>query len=480
MSLNNKIFHGVFWTSIQTIIEQSISFFVKLLLARLLFPEDFGLVGMAVVFTSFVSVFNDIGIGAALVQRKKEDLRNEHFHTSFWTGIFWSTILYVFISIIVAPLAARFYSEQILAEIIPILSIGILASPINLVHKAQLTKDLNFKTIALIGNSCNIFSGVVAISLALLGYGVWSLVFNSVASVLVAIPFFFKATGWKPRFIWDKQAFKDIFGFGMYITGSSVFNNFISKVDYLLIGKFVSASSLGAYTFAFTLTDIVRAQIMGVMNKVMYPVYGQKQNNLASIKNFYLKVVRYNSLLVYPIMVIIFLNGMDIVNYYFGDKWAEAIQPMRILSVSVMFHMLVNSNTSLIRGLGKPKLEFQLQLFKSVVLYIPLVSIGIYYHGIVGAASAILINKFLSVIIAQHYLKKLISVNYYDLFKSVKEPLIGTFATITLHYFIIDNFDWNFIVEILSILVIFSTVYWLTVKKELILLYALFTKSLKS
>lgn len=467
MSLDRQITTGIIWSSIQLIIQQSFSFIVKLVLARLLFPDDFGLVGMAVVFTSFVQVFNDLGIGAALIQRKEEDLNSKHFHTSFWTGVIWSIFLYAVIVLAVAPIAADFYDEPLLNKIIPILSIGVLASPINLVHKAQLTKAMNFKKIAIISNSCNIFSGVLSIGLAFWGMGVWALVFNSVASILIAIPLYFKATGWKPKLVWGKQEFKDIFGFGMYTTGTSVFNNLISNIDYLLIGKLMSASALGYYTFAFMLTDILRSQLMGVMNKVMYPVYGQKQNDLKSLKNYYLKVVRYNSLIVYPIMNIILFAGEPIIKVFFGDKWSESIIPLQILAVSVMFHMMVSSNTSLIRGLGKPKLELQLQLFKAIFLYTPLIYIGIHFYGLKGAAFAILVTKALSVIIAHYYLKKLVNISLSDLFKSIKEPLTATLLTVLLCsplYF----FSFNFVFIIFSIVTIFLLVYWTMMKQEII------------
>ena len=408
-----------------------------------------------------------------MIQRKDENLNPKHFHTSFWTGIIWSVLLlYLIIAFIIAPLAANFYDEPLLKQIIPILSIGVLASPINLVHKAQLTKAMDFKKIAIIGNSCNIFSGILAISLAFLGMGVWSLVFNSVASILIAIPFYFKATGWKPKFIWGKQEFKDIFGFGMYTTGTSVFNNLISKIDYLFIGKLMSASALGNYTFAFMLTDIVRSQLMGVMNKVMYPVYGQKQDDKRSLKTYYLKVVRYNSLIVYPIMNILLFAGEPIIKIFFGDKWSNAITPLQILSVSVMFHMMVNSNTALIRGLGKPKLELQLQLFKALVLYTPLIYLGIYFYGLIGAAMAILINKMLSVIIAQYYLKKLVNVTVSDLFKSIKEPLIATFLSITICS-ALNFMNAHFIISILIIILIFMLTYWFLMKNEILNSYQL-------
>ena len=472
MSLNKQITSGIFWTSIQILIQQSFSFIVKLVLARLLFPDDFGLIGMAVVFTSFVQVFNDLGIGAALIQREEKDLNPTHYHTSFWTGIAWSIILYLIIVFIIAPVAADFYDEPLLKNIIPILSIGVLAGPINLVHKAQLTKAMNFKKIALISNSTNIFSGVLSISLALYGMGVWSLVFNSVASIIIAVPFYFKATGWRPKLVWGKQEFKDIFGFGMYTTGTSVFNNLISKIDYLFIGKLMSASALGSYTFAFMLTDILRSQLMSVMNNVMYPVYGQKQNDKISLKKYYLKVVRYNSLIIYPIMNILLFIGEPIIILFFGNKWSDAILPMQILSVSVMFHMMVSSNTALIRGLGKPKLELQLQLFKALVLYTPLIYLGIYYYGLKGAAFAILITKALSVIIAQYYLKKLVDVSNKDLYYSIREPLLATLLTV-LFCTLLIYFNMHFIFIFLSIVTIFLLVYYIMMKQEIFSIYQL-------
>jgi teichuronic acid exporter len=176
VSLRNKILTGVIWNSIQLLVNRSFSFLIKLVLAKILFPEQFGLVGMAAVFTSFIQVFNDLGFGAALVQRKDEELRDEHYHTSFWTGVIWSVILYFLIALFIAPLAAKFYNEPIMQEIIPVLSLGVLASPINLVHKAQLTKSLNFKKITYISNFSNIFFRGIIIMSCFVRF--WCLVFG--------------------------------------------------------------------------------------------------------------------------------------------------------------------------------------------------------------------------------------------------------------------------------------------------------------
>ncbi len=466
-SLREKIVSGVLWNTVQMVINRSFSFVIKLVLARLLFPEQFGLVGMAAVFTSFVQVFNDLGIGAALVQRKDENLREAHFHTSFWAGVFWSIGLYLIIAFGVAPLAAIFYKEPMLRSIIPVLSIGVLSSPVNLVHNAQLTKAMDFKKLAFINNTSSIFSGILSLILAYLGAGVWSLVFNSVATILIAMPLYFKATGWVPKLIWEKQAFLDIFGFGIYTTGTNFFNNLINKLDYLLIGKLVSASALGAYTLAFVLTDIFRKELMNVMNQVMYPVYGKIQDDKKSIKNYYVNIVKYNSLVIYPIMMVFIILGGPIILNFFGDKWVDSIIPLKLLAGSVLFHMMINSNTSLIRGMGKARLEMKIQFWKAVLLYAPLLTAGIYFYGINGAAAAFLIIKFLSVFIVQIYMKRLIDYTFLDLINATKVPFVAALVSSGAVLLLQSALNIHFIVAAVLLVGIYALMVYLIMGKEL-------------
>ncbi|MBX0333240.1 lipopolysaccharide biosynthesis protein [Pontibacter sp. HSC-14F20] len=470
-TLKGKVVTGIFWNSVQLIVNRSFSFIIKLILAKILFPEQFGLVGMAAVFTSFIQVFNDLGFGAALVQRREENLREEHFHTSFWTGIVWSIAIYIIIALIVAPLAAEFYEEPIMKQIIPVLSLGVLASPINLVHRAQLTKKLDFKKLTYISNFSSIFSGALSLILALSGFGVWALVFNSVATFIVAMPLYFKATGWLPKAIWEKKAFEEIFGFGLFTTATSIFNNIISKLDYLLIGKMVSASALGIYTLAFILTDTFKSQVMNMVNTVMYPVYGKMQDDPILIKDYYKKVVVYNSIIIYPLMIILIILAGPIIEFIYGDKWLEAILPIKILSASVMFALMVNSHTSMIRGMGKPKTEMYLQLSRAIVLYVPSIFIGTYYYGIVGTAYAVLFNKIAAVFIVQFVLKKLINLSFLELLKALQAPLMGTMLAISSGLVLFNLLEVNFILVGLIMLILYVGTVYIVMKDELQLVY---------
>jgi O-antigen/teichoic acid export membrane protein len=466
-SVKAKIVSGMYWNVVQLVVNRMFGIAIKLVLARLLLPEQFGIVGMAIVFISFVQVFNDLGIAAALVQKKEEHLREAHYHTAFWTGVCWSIALYLFIILAVAPIAALFYKEPILRQIIPFISLGVLSSPVNMVHNAQLNRSLNFKKLSIIGSSSNIFAGLLSLGLAFLGAGVWALAFNSIATIIIAMPMYFRATGWRPKLIWEKEAFKDIFGFGVYTTGTQLFNTIISKMDYLLIGKLLSASALGVYTLAFVLTDAFRSQLVGIIDKVMYPLYGQNQDNPATLRKFYLQVVKFNSLIICPLMVSFIALGEPIILTFFGNKWQDSILPLQILSLSVIVHMTVSSHSSLIRGYGKPALEMKLQLFKAIFLYLPFVFLGIYYYGIIGAAMAFLLNRIVETIIAQYYLNKLVNITYYDLFSSIKGPFLASILSYGFSLFLI-KINVHFIFCFLGLALSYSGIIWLLMRVEIL------------
>ncbi|MDO6390991.1 lipopolysaccharide biosynthesis protein [Pontibacter sp. BT731] len=465
LSLNKKIFSGILWSSIQLVINKVFAFAIKILLAKLLFPEQFGLVGMATVFISLVQVFNDLGIGSALIQKKEETLNEKHYYTAFCTGVIWSVIVYVLIYFAVAPLAAIFFNEPMLRQIIPVLGLGILSGPINLIHKVRLTKLMNFKKLAYIDNVSTIFSGVLALTLAYFGAGVWALVFNSVASFLVAMPLYFRASSWIPKLIWDKAAFKEIFGFGLFTTGTNFMNFLLLNIDYLLIGKLLSAAALGKYTFAFVLTDTFRNQLTTMINKVMYPVYSQKQFDLMALRRYYHKVVILNGAFVYPIMIFFIVLGEPFILSFFGQKWAGAVLPMKILALSVMINMLVSSHAILIRGLGQPETEMRMQLIK-LVLYVPTISLGIYWYGMVGAAWAYVINKVLEVVIAQFYLKRLINITLLDLLRTIKPILIASAASYCITILLFKS-GLHYLLCAIALGAIYSGLIWLFMGEKL-------------
>jgi len=467
-STKNQLAKGVFWNALQMVVNQSFSFGLRLVLAKLLFPEQFGIVGMATVFTGFVQILTELGIGAALIQRKEEQLTPKHYFTAFWTGVIWSVLLFILMSLVVAPLAASFYGEPILELLIPVISIGILVSPVNLINKTQLTKKMDFKRIAKIDNFATISAGILSFILALNGAGVWALAFNSTAIIVISIPFYFSATKWYPKLTWSTDAFKDIFGFGVYATGTNIINYVISNIDYLLIGKLLNAQILGAYTLAFVLTDTFRNRLTAVMNNVMYPIYGEKQNDHSAIKGYYLKVIEYNSIVVYPSMTFMLVFASPFINAVFGDKWDLAVSPLRILAGSVIFSMMVNSNTVLIRGLGFARLELKLQVLKSII-FAPSLIAGIYYGGIIGASWVILLNKIFAVVLAQYTFNHLINIRITtnEFLRALRNPLIAGGVSLVIGYvfFLVKT---NFVIGGIAMFSSYCIAIWFLMKNEIV------------
>ena len=430
-----QLFSGVFWTTIQMLINRSFSFIIKLILARVLFPEDYGIIGMAVVFTSIIGVFNEMGLGAALIQRKEEELSRDHFNTAFWSGLVVSFFIYAFILIVVSPFAAFFFNEPILKDIIPVLSIGILITPINVVHKAKLNRRMDFKKISFISITSTVLAGILAVILALNGAGVWSLVFNAVTSILVSMPLWFLATKWWPELRFSKSAFRDIFGFGIYTTGTKLFGTINRQIDYLIVGKLLGSVALGLYSFAFLLTSVIRAQIVYIIDQVLYPLFSKIQDEPEKLKRYFLKIMRANIFIIYPIMLGIILFSDIFIPFLFGSKWIEAIPIVVYLSVGVIISTLVSSSSVLIRASGKPSLEFKLATFNSVCFFCPFIAIGTYFFGVEGAAMGYLIAITAATLLIIFYLNKIFMISNKEILLNVRLPFLVSFVPFILIVF---------------------------------------------
>ncbi|GHC58338.1 lipopolysaccharide biosynthesis protein [Ulvibacter litoralis] len=466
MALDKLLKKGLLWSALEVLVKRVFDFFVKLVLARLLFPEEFGVVGMAAVFTTFVQVVSEMGIGAALIQRKKEELKEIHFQTAFWFGFVWSVVLYLLVFFVLTPLIADFYNEPILLKVIPILSLPILISSINNVNKAQLMRELDFKKLAIVNNSSSIIAGVGAILLAVNDFGIWALVFNAVVPFFVAIPLLFYATKWVPKLVWDRVAFKEIFSFGIYTFGTALILNIAANIDYLVIGKLVDAAALGAYTLAFMLTGLVSSQITSMLNRVMFPFYSSIQSNINNVKSYYLKVVGYSALLIYPIMLSLIVLAGPILSMLFGDKWVDTKVPLRILSVAVLVNVFTSSYNLLYRSLGRPRLEMKILFCMLIFVIIPSITIGGYYYDVRGVAYGILLASIINFVVVSILLYRHFNIRLITIVKQLMPSIIAfilTFYIITSLYLYTEIHS---IILLVFLFVVFYSICYLFYKKE--------------
>ncbi|CAM4010548.1 lipopolysaccharide biosynthesis protein [Alkalicoccus chagannorensis] len=475
-NFNRKIASGLLWNSIMVMVSQGSSILVKLILARLLVPEYFGLVGMAVVFTGLFKVINDSGFKPALIQRKSNQLNDTHFSTVFWFSILFSLALFTLVIFGIAPFTVWFYNEPELYTVTIALSVALLINPLNLIHRVILTRELNFKKIATATSTATVIASLISIILALLGAGIWSIVFQSVAIPLITVPFLWGATKWKPKFIFSISALRSIFNFSIYTMGTSIIYFFRNNVDYLLIGKLLSPHAVGLYTIVFLITETTRSKIYSIINKVMFPIYSKIQDDKLQLKQYYLSTTKYNAIVTFPFFVFLMFFSYDILNIFIGELWIDAAFSLSILSLASIIFAIAGTPSEILKAIGKPKYSFRIMLFNTLLIAIPLLYAGITYFGINGAAVATLIHITISRITFQKYMNKFIGVNIQDIARVLVLPLYASLIPAILIKVIIIVLEINIgVYSFIFITVLFTTSYfafvYVKIKNEIINIY---------
>jgi O-antigen/teichoic acid export membrane protein len=339
-----------------------------------------------------------------------------------------------------------------------------------LIHRILLTRELRFKALSIIALYSALGSGIAAVLLALSGAGVWSIVLQTVLSSVLPIPVLWRTTRWTPRFRFSREAFNEIFGFSMYDALQRTLSYLSRNVDTLLVGKMLGSELLGFYSFAYTLTDVFRQHLMSVLNKVMFPVYGQLQEDIRAVKSSYLRVVKYNTLLITPIMLLLIYYAGEVVPLFFGEKWLPAVVPVQAMAAASIIHAIGGTSDSVLKGLGRFKLNFRITAIRIFLVIIPVFFVGVYFWGILGAAAAVVVRKLFTRFIYQYHLRKVINVTEMELLRSVKSAFIGAFVTIPVYFLFELAGDlnmWLLAAAGLSTGITYLVVVWLQEREEL-------------
>lgn len=434
--MKHKIFGGVVWNFTGLMIDNGLRMIVKLILARLLLPEDFGIIGFAVLFMGIINIFSDLGMSAALIQRKDTELKPIDYDTAFWVGIGWGLFLAIVLTFIITPISVNFFNEPRLNSILPVLSISLIIGPLSTIHIVNITREMDFKRIVVPQNVSHVAAAIIAIVMAFMGFGVWSLVFQRLLAVFFLVLIYTFGSTWRPQMRFSKVSFKKIFNFGIYTTGTSIFNYLTGNIDYLLIGKMLGAQPLGIYSLAYNVTYIIRSQIMNVTNKVFFPVYSKIQNDSEKIKRYYFKIIKYNCIVIYPIMIALIFFAKPLVLIGLGEKWIEAVIPIQFMAGAGLVHLLTSSNTILLRGIGRPRLEMIMSIIKTMGVTVPFIVLGVIYNGINGAAAGLLASKTVIFFINNITLKKVANIKFWEILNNAGSLFAITLISVISSFFV--------------------------------------------
>ncbi|MBA7617844.1 Teichuronic acid biosynthesis protein TuaB [subsurface metagenome] len=367
MNLKTKTIQGVGWSGISQIARLLIQFGITAILARLLTPNDFGLLAMVVVFTNFVMIFRDFGLTAALIQRK--EIIEEHLSSCFWINILVGFLL-TLVFVVLAPFISRFYSKVGLNRIIMILASTFFISSFGIVQGALFTKKMNFKPLAIIEISAVTISGAIAIVLAFSGFGVWSLVWQQIVSNLVRVFFLWIFSSWKPKFVFRWYRAKELLGFGLNLTGFNFVNYFNRNLDNLLIGRFLGSAPLGFYNLAYRLLLFPLNNISSVIGIVMFPGLSMIQDDKNKVCYIYIKATRYIAVITFPLMMGILVVAPQFIIVIFGLQWERSIFLVQILALVGLWQSIGSTVGWIYQSQGRTDILFKWGLFSVTIITI--------------------------------------------------------------------------------------------------------------
>lgn len=414
MTLKKKTIKGVFWSFGSQFGRQTSQFIITAILARLLLPSDFGLVSMVTVFTGFVSIFGEMGITNALIQ--KQDTHDGHYYSAFWLNVFVGAGLTVAFWAI-APLIAYFYKRQELIPILKAVSINFIISSFAIIQQSILMKNMDFKKIMVRDLTAVILSGILGIFLALHGLGVWSLVTQLIVYTLLNTLLLWILSGWRPRLHFSRSDIKDIWSFSANMAGANFVNYIARNVDSLLIGRFLGAQALGYYSLAYKLMMIPVQNITWAIGKVLFPVFSKMQEDLNRLKSAYLKIVDLISFISFPAMVWLFIFAPEFVRLVYGSKWVDIVALIRILCFCGMLQSVYLTVTNITLSMGRADLHFYIGILNLIGVSL-FVSIGLNW-GIYGVAIMYLIEQVFCAFFFQYVTNTLIKLKWKDLLQVI-------------------------------------------------------------
>lgn len=407
MGLKKKTIQGLTWTGIAQAITQISQLLITMILARLLSPDDFGLLGMVVVFTNFVDIFCEMGISGALIQR--QDLNELHYSSVFWLNLMVGTSL-MLLTIVVSPFISRFYNQPVLASILMVISVNFLIASFAIVQKAIFSKEMEFKKLALVEIIAVIVGGIVGIYTAYSGYGVWSLIYRIIAFSSLNMFLLWLLSNWRPKFIFSIKAIKDIFPFSINMMGFNFLNFFARNIDSILIGKVLGVQALGYYTLAYRLMLYPVQNISGVVGKVMFPAFSKIQVDLEKVRTTYMEMVKAISLVTFPIMWGLFVVAPEFVHIIYGPQWQPMVILIRILCICGIFQSIGTTIGNILLSQGRADLLFKVQIIGTFLVTLFIIA-GLKW-GIIGVSISYVVYTTFFIHLSFYITNKLIKLSY--------------------------------------------------------------------
>lgn len=450
--LRKKTVVGSFWTLFERFGYLGIQFVSNLVLARLLMPDDFGTIGILLVFTTLSYVLIDSGLSSALIQKK--EISEEDKSTVFFTNLALAFLVYI-VLFFAAPIIANYFHNPEIKNLLRVIELIVVIDAFAAIQSTILAREMNFKILTI----CKIFSIIIAVIVSVIlayqGMGVWSLVVQFLLFSVCRASFLWLRTKWRPSFLFSKQSFKSLFGFGSKLLLSTTIATLYNQLQSILIGRRFSASDLGYYTQARQLMQIPTDSLSRVVDSVSFPAYSKIQSERQNLK----VMVRQNLLILLfintPLMFYLSTLAKPLLVFLYSEKWLESVPYFRFLCLGFGLLIIIHNNSlTALKSVGRTDIVLKLEIIKKILGVILLIG-GVKFFGLWGLMYGLAVNSFIELFLNGFYLKKEIDYGPWDQIKDFLPSLVLSLTAslasfMFISYVPITN---NFILLLLSFII---------------------------
>lgn len=420
-SLKSKATKGMAWSAIGTFSSQAISFVIGIILARILMPSDYGLIGMLAIFFAISQLFVESGFSNALIQ--KINRTETDYSTIFYFNILVSLAFY-FILFFIAPFIAQFYDVPELTLLTRILSLNILLGSLAIVQQARLKILLDFKTPALITMFSVAISGSVGVFMAYSGFGVWALVAQSLSSSTVTTLLLFYFNRWRPRFVFSISSLKQLFGFSSKLLASGLLATTVNNLYSILIGKYFSSKDLGFYTRGKQFPELLSVTISSILQGVTYPILASLQNERERMVSVYGRLMRITVFFVMPLLTMLALLAEPFIRLFLTEKWMPVVPLIQWLCFARMITPISSLNMNILNAVGRSDLFLKVDFSKlPIALLILFLTVP---FGIKVVVIGNFITSFISFFINAYYPGKMFGFGAMRQIREMRTVIIAT------------------------------------------------------
>jgi O-antigen/teichoic acid export membrane protein len=418
-SIKQKTVVGLKWSMIDRFSSQGIRFIISIIVARILSPADYGIIGMIMIFIEISGVFVGGGFGAALI--RKPNRTDTDLSTVFYYNIVASIFFYLLL-FIAAPYIASFYGKTIITPLIRVIGISVIIGAFGAIQSTILNIKIDFKTQTKISFITLIISGTVGITMALKGYGVWTLVVQSLIQTFFSTILLWIFIKWQPKRIFSGSSFRELFGFGSKLMLSGLIDTTYKNIYQVIIGKVFTPADLGFFTRAKGIAQLPSSNLTDVIQRVTFPVLSEMQDNLAQLESNYRKLLKMSAFVIFPLMLLLSALSEPLIKILLTDKWLSAVPLLQILCFGYMFYPIHAINLNLLQVKGRSDLFLKLEIMKKMVTTIILFITA--PLGVLFMCIGIVVSSLISLVINTYYTGQLIQIGFFKQIRDILPILI--------------------------------------------------------